>query len=59
MDKVHALLPVIVASGKPAVVAALGDASPVPAEFFSVPRAGVPVFRSAERAMRTLALASS
>jgi acetate---CoA ligase (ADP-forming) len=60
MDKVHALLPVIVASGKPAVVAALGDASPVPAEFFSSFREqGVPVFRSAERAMRTLALASS
>jgi acetate---CoA ligase (ADP-forming) len=60
MDKVHALLPVIVASGKPAVVAALGDASPVPAEFFSsLRKQGVPVFRSAERAMRTLALAGS
>ena len=60
MDKVHALLPAILASGKPAVVAALGDESPVPAEFFTSFRAkGIPVFRSPERAMRALALATA
>jgi acetate---CoA ligase (ADP-forming) len=59
MDKVHALLPAVLASGKPAVVAALGDASPVPAEFFtSFREKGVAVFRSPERAMRALALAT-
>jgi acyl-CoA synthetase (NDP forming) len=60
MDKVHALLPAIVASGKPAVVAALGDESPLPAEFATTFRdRGIPVFRSAERAMRALALATA
>jgi acetate---CoA ligase (ADP-forming) len=60
MDKVHALLPAITASGKPAVVAALGDESPIPAEFFTSFRdRGIPVFRSAERAMRALALATA
>src|SRR5262249_1013760 len=56
MDKVNAVLPAMVASGKPAVVAALGDESPLPAEFLSSFRAqGIAVFRSAERAMRALA----
>jgi acyl-CoA synthetase (NDP forming) len=60
MDKVNAVLPAILASGKPAVVAALGDASPLPAEFLTSFRAqGIPVFRSAERAMRALALATA
>jgi acyl-CoA synthetase (NDP forming) len=60
MDKVHAVLPAIVASGKPAVVAALGDESPIPLEFHAMFRArGVPVFRSVERAMRALALATA
>jgi acyl-CoA synthetase (NDP forming) len=59
MDKVHALLPAVLASGKPAVVAALGDASPVPeALFTSFREQGVAVFRSPERAMRALALAT-
>src|SRR5262245_16006721 len=59
MDKVHAVLPAIVAAGKPAVVAALGDASPLPAEFLTLFRdQGVAVFRSPERAMRALALAT-
>jgi acetate---CoA ligase (ADP-forming) len=60
MDKVHALLPAVLASGKPAVVAALGDNSPVPEEFFtSFRQQGVAVFRSPERAMRALALATA
>src|SRR5262249_32173488 len=60
MDKVHALLPAIVASGKPAVVGALGDASPLPDEFYAEFRKeGVAVFRSVERAMRALALATA
>jgi len=60
MDKVHALLPAIVASGKPAVVAALGDESPIPAEFHTLFRErGIPVFRSPERALRALAHATS
>jgi len=59
MDKVHAVLPAIVASGKPAVVAALGDESPVPPEFLTMFRErGIAVFRSPERAMRALALAT-
>ena len=59
MDKVHTLLPAVLAAGKPAVVAALGDNSPVPAEFFtSFREKGVAVFRSPERAMRALALAT-
>jgi acyl-CoA synthetase (NDP forming) len=41
-------------------VAALGDESPLPAEFSTTFRdSGVPVFRSAERAMRALALATA
>jgi acyl-CoA synthetase (NDP forming) len=60
MDKVHAVLPAIVNSGKPAVVAALGDESPIPTEFLTMFRErGIPVFRSPERAMRALALATA
>jgi acetate---CoA ligase (ADP-forming) len=59
MDKVNAVLPAIVASGKPAVVAALGDESPIPAEFQAMFRErGVPVFRSPERALQALAHAA-
>jgi acyl-CoA synthetase (NDP forming) len=60
MDKVDALLPAVIAAGKPAVVAALGDDSPVPKEFFSAFRdKGIPVFRSPERALRALAHATA
>src|SRR5499433_198350 len=60
MDKVHAVLPAIIASGKPAVVAALGDQSALPAEFYALLREqGVAVFRSVERALRALALATA
>jgi acyl-CoA synthetase (NDP forming) len=56
MDKVQALLPTILASGKPAVIAALGDEFPVPAEFIAAFRdKGVQVLRSPERALRALA----
>jgi acyl-CoA synthetase (NDP forming) len=60
MDKVEALLPTIVRSGKPAVIAALGDEFPVPAEFTAAFRQhGIPVLRSPERAMRALAHATA
>ena len=60
MDKVHALLPSILASGKPAVIAALGDDFPIPPEFTASFRdAGIPVLRSPERAMRALAHATA
>jgi acetate---CoA ligase (ADP-forming) len=60
MGKAHAVLPAIVESGKPAVVVALGDGSPLPAEFFTAFRErNVPVFRSPERALRALALATA
>src|SRR5262245_61373472 len=60
MDKVNAVLPAIVASGKPAVVAALGDQSALPEEFYALLRdQGVAVFRSVERALRASALATS
>jgi acyl-CoA synthetase (NDP forming) len=59
IDKGQAVLSAIVASGKPAVVAALGDESPIPAEFYSMFRErGIPVFRSPERAMQALAHAT-
>jgi acyl-CoA synthetase (NDP forming) len=59
IDKGQAVLSAIVASGKPAVVAALGDESPIPAEFYSMFRErGIPVFRSPERALRALAHAT-
>ena len=35
MDKVRALLPTILDSGKPAVIAALGDEFPIPPEFIA------------------------
>jgi len=57
--KGQAVLSAMVASGKPAVVAALGDESPIPAEFYGMFRErGVPVFRSPERAMQALAHAT-
>jgi acetate---CoA ligase (ADP-forming) len=59
IEKGQSVLSAIVASGKPAVVAALGDESPIPAEFYSMFRErGVPVFRSPERAMQALAHAT-
>ncbi len=59
IDKGQAVLSAIVASGKPAVVAALGDELPIPAEFYSMFRErGVPVFRSPERALQALAHAT-
>jgi acetate---CoA ligase (ADP-forming) len=59
IDKGQAVLSAIVTSGKPAVVAALGDESPIPTEFYSMFRErGVPVFRSPERALQALAHAT-
>jgi len=56
VDKGRAVLSAIVVSGKPAVVAVLGDESPVPAEFHTIFRErGIPVLRSPERALRALA----
>ncbi|MBV8837926.1 MAG: acetate--CoA ligase family protein, partial [Alphaproteobacteria bacterium] len=60
MDKVEALLPTILAAGKPTVIAALGDESPVPPEFTAAFRQnGIQVLRSPERAMRALAHATA
>lgn len=60
MDKVAALLPPILAAGKPAVIAALGDEFPIPPEFITAFREkGVPVLRSPERALRALAHATA
>jgi acetate---CoA ligase (ADP-forming) len=60
MDKVDALLPAIRTSGKPAVIALLGDEFPVPPEFTAAFRAqGVAVLPSFERALRTLAHATA
>ena len=59
MEKMERLLPAIVASGKPAVVAALGDEWPIAEDFSNAFRdKGVPVFRSPERALRALAHAT-
>ena len=60
MDKVRALLPPILAAGKPAIIAALGDDFPVPPEFIAAFRdKGIPVLRSPERALRALAHATA
>jgi len=60
MDKVEALLPTILAAGKPTVIAVLGDESPVPPEFIAAFRdQGIPVLRSPERALRALAHATA
>lgn len=60
MDKVNALLPAMAASGKPAVIAALGDDFPIPPEFIASFRGkGIPVLRSPERALRALAYATA
>lgn len=60
MDKVEALLPTILAAGKPTVIAALGDEFPVPPEFITAFRQnGIQVLRSPERAMRALAHATA
>src|SRR5882757_6361578 len=59
VNKGQAVLSAMVTSGKPAVVAVLGDESPIPAEFYSMFRErGIPVFRSPERALQTLAHAT-
>jgi acetate---CoA ligase (ADP-forming) len=60
MDKAHALVAALAGAEKPAVVAALGDESPVPSEFVAAFRDnGIPFFRSPERAMRALAHATT
>jgi acyl-CoA synthetase (NDP forming) len=60
MDKVQALLPAIMAAGKPAIIAALGDDFPIPPEFIAAfRREGIPVLRSPERALRALAHATA
>jgi acyl-CoA synthetase (NDP forming) len=60
LEKADALLPVIGNGGKPAVIAALGDEHPIPAEFMAAFRdKGVPVYRSPERALRALAHATA
>ena len=60
MDKVQALLPPILAAGKPAIIAALGDDFPIPPEFIAAFREnGIPVLRSPERALRALAHATA
>jgi acyl-CoA synthetase (NDP forming) len=60
MDKVEALLPTIVKSGKPTVIAALGDEFPIPPEFIAAFRQqGIQVLRSPERALRALAHATA
>jgi acyl-CoA synthetase (NDP forming) len=60
MDKVAALLPTIVKSGKPAVIAALGDECPISPEFIAAFRQqGIQVLRSPERALRALAHATA
>jgi acyl-CoA synthetase (NDP forming) len=60
MDKVNALLPAMTASGKPAVIAVLGDDFPIPPEFIAAFRdKGIPVLRSPERALRALAYATA
>ena len=60
MDKFDALAPTLAQSGKPAVVALLGDDFPVPGEFLSAFREkGVPVLRSTERALRALGHATA
>jgi acetate---CoA ligase (ADP-forming) len=59
IHKGQVVLSAMVASGKPAVVAMLGDESPIPAEVYSMFRErGVPVFRSPERALQALAHAT-
>src|SRR5262249_35270860 len=59
IHKGQVVLSTMVASGKPAVVAMLGDESPLPAEFYSMFRErGVPAFRSPERALQALAHAT-
>jgi acyl-CoA synthetase (NDP forming) len=60
MDKVKALLPTILAAGKPAMIAVLGDDFPIPPEFIAAFREkGIPVLRSPERALRALAHATA
>jgi acyl-CoA synthetase (NDP forming) len=60
MDKVNALLPTILAAGKPAVIAVLGDDFPIPPDFITAFRgSGIPVLRSPERALRALAHATA
>jgi acyl-CoA synthetase (NDP forming) len=60
MDKVEALLPTIVKSRKPTVIAALGDEFPIPPDFIAAFRQqGIQVLRSPERALRALAHATA
>ncbi|MEW5424403.1 acetate--CoA ligase family protein [Amorphus sp. 3PC139-8] len=56
MAKWQSLKPVLTAADKPVALVFLGDELPMPAEFLEEIRtAGVPFFRSPERAMRALA----
>jgi acyl-CoA synthetase (NDP forming) len=60
MDKVNALLPAILAAGKPTTIAVLGDDFPIPPDFIAAFRGnGIPVLRSPERALRALAHATA
>jgi acyl-CoA synthetase (NDP forming) len=60
MAKVDALLPPMTASRKPAAIVVMGDEQPLPAEFFAAFRhKGIPGFRSPERALRAMALATA
>jgi acyl-CoA synthetase (NDP forming) len=60
MAKVQSLAPVIDSPPKPVAVAILGDEMPLAAEFIAGFRdKGVPFFRSPERALRALALATA
>jgi acyl-CoA synthetase (NDP forming) len=60
MAKVDALLPPMAASDKPSAIVVMGDDQPLPAEFFPAFRArNIPGFRSPERALRAMALATA
>jgi acyl-CoA synthetase (NDP forming) len=60
MAKVDALLPPMSASDKPSAIVVMGDEQPLPAEFFPAFRdKGIPGFRSPERALRAMALATA
>lgn len=60
MAKVDALLPPMSASRKPSAIVVMGDEQPLPAEFFAAFRhKGIPGFRSPERALRAIALATA
>jgi len=60
MDKARSLLPALAAAAKPKAVAILGDEMPLAQEFVAGFRdAGLPFFRSPERALRAMAHATA